>query len=67
LHEIFNQADSAHIAALLPEPGNSSDRVQRSGARLLGGHSRGDVLFGQLIEMKAKFGFELALHGATAE
>jgi len=65
--KILDHVHLPHIPAFLLVLCNTSNRAQGSRAGFLRRHSRRDIFFGQLIEMKVKFVCELAFDLLAAE
>jgi hypothetical protein len=64
---VFDDVHLSHIPTFLLVLCNTPDRAQGSHAGFLRRHSRGDILFCQLIEMKVQFVCEFALHVLASE
>ncbi len=67
LREVFDEADTTHIAALLAEPGDSPHLPKSQVACFSRSYSFSDVFLNQLIEMKAKLVFEVAFNAAAQD
>jgi hypothetical protein len=63
---MLDQIHAAHITTLLLILGEAPDGTHCSPPAIVSTHSGSQVLFHLLIEMKTKFGFKLAVHGAAA-
>ena len=65
--EVLNEADAAHVAALLLNPLDAPKEPQRSISGLFGWHPRRQVLLDLAVEMKLKLVVELLFFLASPE